>query len=208
MQYRSINSPALVLCSVLGVAGLLATAVDAQETVTYEQGAGGVTYKVTRRVTQQLTPVTEMQQQEQTVYTPQYSTQMQTYQQNVVTPVTEYRWVSRMRGRWNPFIQPYWDQQLEPFTRWESRQQTIQTPTTKTEWVAERRTVQTPVTKYKTVQNETISRVAVSSTPPAVNPTPRTFGPVETPMVATRPLSPIGGHRMQSDPPRAATMFR
>lgn len=191
---------------------VLAAAAAAQQTVTYETDPNtGVTFQVTRNVTQQLAPVTEMQKREETVYTPRVSTQMQTYQQNYVAPVTEYRWVSRMRGRWNPFIRPYWAQQLEPFTRWENRQTTYQSPTTKTDWVPEKRIVQTPVTTYRTVQNETVSRVAVGgpaagySRPGAA---PQQFAPVQAPLVASRTGAVAGGTRMASDPPRAATGWR
>lgn len=191
----------------------LAAAAAAQQTVTYETDPNtGVTFQVTRNVTQQLAPVTEMQKREETVYTPRVSTQMQTYQQNTVTPVTEYRWVSRMRGRWNPFVRPYWAQQLEPFTRWESRQTTYQSPTTKTDWVPEKRVVQTPVTTYRTVQNETVSRVAVGGPAagfgqPGLNASPQQFAPVQAPMVASRTAT-AGGTRMTSDPPRSATGWR
>lgn len=205
-----------------GYACLFATAgsAAAQETVSYEQGANGVTYKVTRRVNTRLAPTTQMQAREEKVYTPRVTTQYQTYQQAYLTPVTEYRWVSRMRGRWNPFVQPYWSQQLEPFTRWESRESTVQMPTTKTDWVEERRVVQVPVTTYQTVQNETISRVAVNSVPAATPalPAPSRFTPVQTPMVASLPTSRLpttsadsttaGGQRLQSDPPRAASGWR
>ena len=193
-------------CMLAAIAG----AAGAQETVNYETGADGVTYKVTRRVTQQLAPTTEMRTREEKVLRPRVTTQYQSYQQNYLSPVTEYRWVSRMRGRWNPFVQPYWAQQLEPVTRWESRATTVQMPTTSTDWVEERRTVQTPVTTYRTVQNETVSRVAVSVAPGNVPRTvqPGTFTPVETPMVASRPAPLVGGQRLQSDPPRGGNEWR
>lgn len=209
---RAVNYSLFGCCLLSGVVALTTASIAAaQDSVTYEKDpATGVTYRVTRRVTQQLAPTTEMQSREQSVYTPRTTTQIQTYQQAYLTPVTEYRWVSRMRGRWNPFVQPYWAQQLEPFTRWESRQSTMQVPTTKTDWVEEKRLVQTPVTTYRTVQNETISRVAVNSVPAAVpaSPAPATFTPVQTPMIATRTGAPLGGTRLQSDPPRTASGWR
>jgi len=188
----------------------VASVASGQETVTYETGADGVTRKVTRRVSQQLVPTTQMQTREEKVLRSRVTTKYQTYQQSYLSPVTEYRWVSRMRGRWNPFVQPYWAQQLEPVTRWESRAATVQMPTTSTDWVEERRTVQTPVTTYRTVQNETVSRVAVSVAPGAMPSTlqPNTFTPVETPMVASRPAPLVGGQRMQSDPPRGGNEWR
>lgn len=180
--------------------------VAGQETVNYETGADGVTYKVTRRVSQGLAPMTEMQTREEKVLRPRTNTQYQAYQQSYLTPVTEYRWVSRLKGRWNPLVQPYWAQQLEPFTRWENRLSTVHVPTTSTEWVEERRTVQTPVTTYRTVQNESVSRVAVSTPPAAVQ--PNTFTPAETPLVASRPASVVGGQRMYTDIPRTASQWR
>jgi hypothetical protein len=105
------------------------------------------------------------------------------------TPVTEYRWVSRMRGRWNPFAQPYWSHNLEPFTRWETRPGTVQVPTARTDWVEEVRTSQVPVTVYRTVPEEYTSRVAVS--------VPPTSGENGT-SVASRPFS----QRLDSDIPR------
>lgn len=187
---------------VLGIAGALPTSTSAQETVNYETGADGVTYKVTRRVTQQSIPQTEMQTREEKILKPRVTTQYQTYQQSYLTPKTQYRWVSRMRGRWNPFIQPYWAQQLEPVTTWENRPATVQVPVTSTDWVEERRTVQVPVTTYRTVPSETVSRVAVSVAPTH---TPNSFSPSGGTMVATRPAPLAGGQRMMSDPPKAGS---
>jgi hypothetical protein len=161
----------------------------AQESSTYEDGPDGVRYRVTRRVTQRSIPTTEYQTREQKVYRPQVTTDYHSYPQTYLTPVTEYQWVPRLQGRWNPFVQPYWAHQLAPVTRWEARSGTTHVPVARTDWVEEVRTTQVPVTTYRTVPEEYTSRVAVGIAPGASNTA-----------VATRP--PIGGQQLQSDPPR------
>lgn len=197
MSYRTGTVALASLC----IASLGTVAIG-QTTTQIVQGADGVTYQETRTVNQRLLPQTEMQTRQEQVMTPQMATTYQTYQQNYLTPVTEYRWVSRRRGVLNPFIQPYWAHQLEPVTRWESTPATVQVPVTTTNWVAGTRTVSTPVTTYKTVNEETVSRVALSATPgtaPAAQPNTA---------IASRPqLSPIGGERMESDIPRTASQW-
>lgn len=195
---RLVVGGALMLIS----SAILPGDASAQQSTTYETDANGVTYRVTRNVTHQTVPQTEIQTREEKVMKPRVTTQYQTYQQSYLTPKTQYRWVSRMRGRWNPFVQPYWAQQLEPVTTWENRPATVQVPVTSTDWVEERRTVQVPVTTYRTVPSESISKVAVSVQP---NHTPNTFAPASAPMVATRPAPLAGGQRMMSDPPKAGS---
>lgn len=152
----------------------------------------GVQYRLTKTVVQRSIPTTEYQTREQKVYHPQVTTDYQTYQQMYVTPVTEYRWVSRMRGLWNPFGQPYWTHNLEPFTRWETRPGTVQIPTARTAWVETTQTATVPVTTYRQVPEEYTSKVAVSA-PPASS-----LGTGGATAIATRPM----GQRLDSDPPR------
>jgi hypothetical protein len=167
MSYRNrtVALASLCLASVTCVA-------SGQSTSQIVQGADGVTYQETRTITQRMLPTTEYQTRQEQVYTPQTSTTYQTYQQTHLTPVTEYRWVSRRRGLLNPFSEPYWQHQLEPVTRWESRPATVQVPVTSTQWVAGTRTVQTPVTTYKAVNEEVVSRVAISVAPVVRNSPP------------------------------------
>lgn len=149
--------------------GSLAIAATAaavgQETSTLETGPDGATYRVTRRVTHRAVPHIEMQTREQKFFRPQVRTEYKTIQQTYVTPVTQYQWVARKRGWWNPFGQPYWSHELVPITRWETRSATVQLPVSRTDWVEETRTTQVPVTTYRTVQDESISRVFVSAPP-------------------------------------------
>lgn len=157
------------------------------QTSTLETSPDGVTY----RVTQRSIPTTEYQAREQKSYRPQVTTEYRSYSQTYVTPVTEYQWVARYRGWWNPFVQPYWSHELVPVTRWEARPGTVQVPVARTDWVEETRTVQVPVTTYRTVQD----RYAISATPVA--------GALAGGGLATSVAQrPIGGQQMTSDPPR------
>lgn len=109
-----------------------AATVHAQATTTTET-ENGVTYRVTRQVIQKSVPVVEYQTREHKVYRPQVTTQYQTYRQTYYTPVTEYRYVPRLRGQWNPFMQPYWVNELQPTTRWEARPANVQVPVARTD---------------------------------------------------------------------------
>ena len=125
----------------------------------------GVTYRETRRVVRRPVVETRLESREQTVYREQLRTEVQETQRTYHTPVTEYQWATRMRGRWNPFIQPYYTQELVPTMRWEARQDVVRVPVSRRELVPEKRTVQVPVTTQRVAEEEVITRVAVSSTP-------------------------------------------
>ena len=185
-----IDSAEKMLCAVALLAGAATVAHGQVTTRTYQEN--GVTWQETKEVQNTLQPVTELQTRQQTVMQPQTVTQVQSYQQTYVTPVTEYRWVARRRGVLNPFVQPYWTHQLEPFTRWESRPATVQVPTTQTTWVPVQQTTQVPVVTYKSVPQETIRRVAIA-------------GPTTTTPNTAVATAPIGGSRLDNDPPRQAT---
>jgi hypothetical protein len=168
------------------------TFAGAQTTSSIDTDANGIQWRTTKSVVQRSVPTTEYQTREQKVYHPQVTTDYQTYQQMYVTPVTEYRWVSRMRGLWNPFGQPYWTHNLEPFTRWETRPGTVQIPTARTDWVEETRQQQVAITTYRPLPVETVVREPVS-VPPATS-----LGTGGATAIATRPMS----QRLESDPPR------
>lgn len=166
---------------------LLAAAItpEAPAQVSYEQ-SGGVTYQVTRTPTS--IPVTEMRTEQHKTYVPQTTTNYQTYQQTYVTPVTQYQWVARQRGQWNPFGRPYWTTELQPVTTWQTSQGTVQVPTTQTTMVEHNITRQVPVTTFRTEIAE--SRVPVGVSAPGT-------------AIASRPSDAIGGTQMTSDPPRS-----
>ena len=196
--------------------GSLPNGLHAQ--VTYEDGQDGVRYQVTRRQTQRQVPVTVMQDKQQTVYRQQVTTHNQSHQQLYCTPVTQYRMVSRLNGRWNPFVTPYWTHQLKPVTHWQQQVATVQVPVTSTAWVPETRTVQVPVTTYRTASEETISRVAMNHPQTLATARPLTaFGnqssnsPSAT--LAARPSYPASGPigsrgALENDPPRQANSWR
>jgi len=179
--------------SFLALGWLIAAVVasDAPAQVTYEQ-SGGVTFQVTR--TPKSIPVTEMRTEQHKTYVPQTTTQYQSYQQTYVTPVTQYQWVARQHGIWNPFVRPYWTTELEPVTTWQAAQGTVQVPTTRTDWVENNITRQVPVTTYQTVMAETREPIRIAA-------------PSNGTAVATRPDS-YGGTQMTSDPPRSGTEYR
>ena len=164
---------------------------DACAQVTYEQ-AGGVTYQVTR--TPKSIPVTEMRTEQHKTYVPQTTTQYQSYQQTYVTPVTQYQWVARQRGQWNPFVRPYWTTELQPVTTWQASQGTVQVPTTRTDWVENNVTRQVPVVDVSD------GRWTSTKLPSSAAPTGRS---AERQSPAGR--GTYGGTQMTSDPPRGGT---
>jgi hypothetical protein len=205
-----MNKRNLFVFGILFVA-VVANAALGQTTSTTEVGPDGVTYQVTRQVVQRSVPTTEYQAREERVYSPRLVTDYQSFQQTYATPVTQYHMVSRLRGRWNPFVQPYWTHDLEPVTRWEFRPATVQIPVSRTDWVEQTRTVQVPVTTYRTVNEEYTSRVALNVPPAMSRPAPWEPARDAQPMVATAPntsRSRYGSERISNDPPREGTLLR
>ncbi|MBA3484842.1 MAG: hypothetical protein H0T51_23835 [Pirellulales bacterium] len=186
--------------------------------VKYEDGADGIRYQVTRQVIQRQVPVQVMKDQQQTTYRQQVTTENVQHQQVYNVPVTQYRIVSRLNGRWNPFVQPYWTHHYEPVTTWQQQVGTVQIPVTRVSVAPETHTVQVATTEYRTANEEVFRKVAVGAVPSAAPNTawaartPATAGPSATiaPLagstaaasIATRP---IGGEKMESDIPRTST---
>ena len=81
------------------------------------------------------------------------------HQQLYTVPVTQYQLVSRLHGRWNPFITPYWTHHYEPVTTWQQQTATVQIPVSTVAWAPETRTVQVPTTTYRSV--EAIAKVPI-----------------------------------------------
>lgn len=140
-------------------------ATPAQDKVSTEV-IDGVTYDVVRRPVTTYVPVVEHQSKQETFYRPQVSTQYQTHNQTYLTPITEYKLVPRLVGRWNPFVQPYWTYEYAPVTRWEARPTTVQVPLTKTDMIPETRTTQVPVTTYKPHQEWKVVQMTKKSGTP------------------------------------------
>lgn len=207
--------PTTRLClAALAAATTLAPNANAQQ-VSYEN-VGGVRYQVTRQTVQHQVPVTVMRDQQQTVYAPQNTTNTIRRQQLYSVPITEYKMVSKLRGRWNPFVKPYWTHRLEPVTRWQQQVATVEIPVTQTSWVPQVRTVQVPATEMRTEQREIVRRVAMG---PASTGLANAGQPAATAdgwaSVSTRgatiaavPTGPVGGIAMKSDPPRRSSGWR
>ncbi len=189
----------VVLLLALGIFPKIAGA----QNVTYENGADGVRYQVTTRVIKRQVPVTVMQDRQQTVYAQQVTTKNLAHQQLYCVPTTQYQWQSQLRGRWNPFVTPYWTHNLQPVTTWQQQVANVQIPVSSVAWVPQTKTVQVPVTQYRTAEETVTTRVAMnesrrlSSTQPSGG---------STATIAARPsTAPIGGVRMDNDPPRQST---
>ena len=160
-------------------------------------------YQVSTRKFLRTVPVTEMQERHQTVYTQQVTTENFTSQQTYLTPVTQYQTVTRLRGRWNPFIMPYYTYDVRPVTTWHQTVANVQVPVSRVAWVPQTQTVQVPVTTYRTAEVEETTRVATNPTSTFATAQPLT----RTATIAARPSTtvinstPLGGHRMENDPP-------
>jgi len=145
----------------------------------------GIVYRESRRVVQRPVAETQYETRNQTVWREEMVTDYHDQLRAVHTPVTEYRWKSCLRGRWNPFARPYVEPRLVPETRWETKYEVVQKPVTRRSLVPETRTVQVPVTKYKIAEEEVISRVAVG------------------------PSSNVGGiAKLDNDPPKQSTNWK
>jgi hypothetical protein len=185
MTHRSI----LVL-SLLMVATRCVVA-DAQQVRFYDEN--GVTYRETRQLVRRPTWDTRWEDRSKTVYRERVTEETQDRVQTVYTPVTEYRWQPRIRGRFNPLVEPVIEYQLVPHTYWRSAVETRRVPVTRRELVPETTTVPQRVTTLRMVDEEVITRTAVN-TPPS--------SPVPTSVAAG---TSIGGQKLEGDPPRQAS---
>ena len=191
------------------------------EDVRYYQGENGLTYKETRRIVRRPITTTDWQERQQTVYRQELRSNTRDYWQTYHSPVTEYQWLSRLHGRWNPFVVPYYTHHLVPVTRWEPRAQVVQVPSWRAEWVPETRTVRVPVSTQRMAEEEVITRVAVSGPPTTTEPRRLAAQPAPAPITnvppaasswpaaSSRPPPPrYGGVVLPGDPPRHATGWR
>lgn len=163
----------------------------ADETRDYEEN--GVTYRETRRVVNE--PVTDIQcvEQQRTVgFREQLDVKMCDQTRSYIVPVTEYRVESYWRGRFNPFVQPYLAQRLVPYTRYETRVETVKTPVATRQLLPITSTVKVPVSTQRMVQREIISRVAISGAPAQATPSPSSDPFTSPAAIASRPVQ-IGG---------------
>jgi hypothetical protein len=155
-----MNRAGRLSLAALACAAVLAGRSSLADTTTVED-SGGVRWQVTRRNVQ--VPVTSTTSQQQTQYRQQLTTQTLQHQQVYTVPVTQYQLVSRLHGRWNPFVTPYWTHHYEPVTTWQQQTANVQIPVSTMAWVPETRTVQMPTTTYQTMVAE--SRVPLQVLP-------------------------------------------
>jgi len=180
-----------------------------KEEISYYE-KNGVTYRETRCVVQRPIVETRTQQSTQTVYREQNVTELRDTIRQRWTPVTEYRWEAFWVGRWNPLAKPYLAYRYTPRTHWECSAETVKTPMVCRRLVPETRIVCMPVVTQRMVEEEHISRVAVSGT---AAPQQAWTQPTRTANLVPVPkrLGPIGGvARLENDPPRqgASTAWR
>lgn len=149
----------------------------------------GVTYQVTRKVEKSPVVETRMQQQSQTVFETEYSTEMREVTKTVWVPVTEYVTEPRWHQWWNPFVEPYMTYDTRPVTRWELRTQTVREPVTTRRELPQERLVEVPVRSLGFVERPYEERIVVSK--PSVAPTPTGLPATTDPRYAQRAAPPV-----------------
>jgi hypothetical protein len=159
---------------------------------------------------------TSLQQSTRTVYKEQLDTETKEVPRTWWCPVTTYRQETEMVGRWNFFIEPYYETQIVPETRWVQHCDKVKMPVTTRKLIPETQTVQVPVTHQRVVYEKVlVSRMVVNTT---ASPTPAASVPSTIPnwqpaatttLPRYQPPQPgerIGGiARLDSDPPRYST---
>jgi hypothetical protein len=158
----------------------------------------GIQYRVTgRQVYKKPVSDTHVEERPYTVYTEHVSTEYQPSYRNVYSPVTEYSWEPYMANRWNPFSQPTVGYRYVPHTRWDMRTEESQIPVTHRDMVPEQRVAHVPVVTQRWVDEEHITRVAVSG---------GAGDPFSGTATASRPLGSTG--TLSSDPPKQGTAWQ
>jgi len=185
--------------AVLAILGS-ATTLVAQE-VRYVK-ENGKTYRETRSTIHRPVVETTIQERQETVYQEQYRTELQDRQRTVYQPQVEYRWVPKVKNRWNPFAQPRVEYHFVPCQVWKLQQEQYQVPVTTRELVPQTRVVRTPVTKQRIVEEQHITRVAINTD----REPQRLDESGAAASVANR--NAIGGQRLESDPPRQGNAIR
>ena len=142
----------------------------------------GVTYRETRQHRERPIVETQIQQQQRTLYREQWRTDFRDVVRTRQVPVTVYRRESYWQGRYNPFVQPQLAERMVPYTRWETRHETIRQPYARRELIPITQTVQVPVLTRRVIREEQINRVAVDDLPRK-----GPLGPADRPQVARQP---------------------
>lgn len=171
--------------------------------------------------------VPRTEERQQTIYRPEYVTEMRDVYRTVYTPVTTYHW----EARWRPLQSPHWVWQAVPHVTWQTRLEKSSVPVASQHYVAETKTVRTPYLALGFKPRETSPRTAADakSTPsrpasstslaPQTAQTPPTrdqsslaslpAGPAATtaPMQTPHNVRVGGILRMDNDPPRRGRLM-
>jgi len=92
----------------------------------YTDPATGIVYRKVHRTIERPVVQTEVKQQESTIYRPETIVSVTPETRTVYAPVVTHNWEPRVRGRWNPFMQPKLEYEHVPRTHWESRTETVE----------------------------------------------------------------------------------
>ena len=123
---------------------------------------------------QQLVPVTvpvtrwEAKTIDQTVYEPQFATNLQPYPQTTFVPKTEYVMQPKVRGWWNPLQQPVQSYEYVPKTTWVPQTQQLTKPVVTQNWVPK----QQKIVVYQPVQATEVRQQLVQTELPQPGITP------------------------------------
>lgn len=175
-------------------AGLFTVPATAEDVRYYEEN--GVTYRESRRTVHRPITQTEYVERDRVVYRPEVRAETRDIYRSYQVPVTEYRWEAQLRGRFNPFVRPYWVNEYVPRTFWETRSEVVKEPYLRQELVAETRTEQVPIVSQRLVEEQITSRVAISS--PPIRVPSESAGSSE--VVSRQKLGGVA--RLENDPPR------
>lgn len=191
----------------LAVAAFAQAPAAAGSSPYYTDPATGIVYRKVHRTIERPVVQTEVTPQESTIYRPETVVEVTPETRTVYTPVVSHGWEPRVRGRWNPFVQPTLQYEHVPRTHWEARSETVERRQTRTHWVTERRRVEVPqqvvrMQREQKVDYEAVGRVAPQqATPPnSVQSTEAAIVARLRPIDAATPFAPFSGNPSTSYP--------
>ena len=191
---RRFWRPAALAMLVLAVCAARSSAQDAPRY--FEKD--GVTYRETRQVVRRPVVETHMEARECTVYRDKFTTEVQETPRSIPVAITEYHWVPVWHRPWNPWGAPYLTYQMQPQTRWETRNDTVKTSVVRRQTVPEKITQQVPVTSQRFVEDQIVTTVAVGTWPTGIN-APGAI--VAGPAGGAPAPDPTAGNRYSPPPP-------
>lgn len=191
---KSIRIGSLALTLASSVAVNIAFADNVRE---YDEN--GLRYRETTRIVQRPVYETKMVEQTREIVQPTYTTDQVPTTRTVYLPITEYKPQPVMRGRWNPFIEPYYEYRYVPVTRWETRQETVNVPVVRQQNKTETQTVKVPVTQMRLANEEYVRREIIGR---ALGDVPAGGNPTGGAAASTAARTNYGGISLKDPPPR------